>query len=91
MPNPGPNNQRKVAFREILERDTEGAPRWIVTFSWDSDIRDLTPAQAVMLAYREIKQGHGWDVIHVASGLRWSVCLGTGEVIEIVVKGPGDE
>lgn len=61
-------------------------PHWIVEFHTEFDQRDLTPLQAVRMAAREIGLNHGWRVIHVRSGLEWSVDLGRQDVIELVTK-----
>jgi hypothetical protein len=66
------------------DRIPNDVPHWIVESHHEYDQRDLTPLQAVTLAVSEIRENHCWRVIHVRSGLQWSVCLKRQEVIEIV-------
>jgi len=66
----------------------DDVPHWIVEMHAEFDERDLTPMEAVKRAAQEIRQNHCWHVIHVRSGLEWSVDLGRGEVIEIETLTP---
>lgn len=77
---------KKRNMRDVLDDEERfgGAPHWIVEFQTEYDDRNLTPLEAVQKAASEIKQGHGWIVTHVRSGLKWSVDLGRQEVIEVV-------
>ena len=60
-------------------------PQWIVEFYWESDERGLTPMQAVERAVKETRDGHCWIVMHVRSGLVWSIDLGRREEVEVEV------
>jgi hypothetical protein len=73
-------------LRNILDGDVpDDVPQWIVQFQSEFDQRDLTPLGAAELAYKDILHGHSCIVMHVRSGLRWSVNLERSEVIEVKV------
>ena len=77
----------KRNIREILAGSfPSDMPHWIVEFHTEFDNPELTPLEAVKMATKEIMQGHGWLVIHMRSGLKWSVNLGREEVVEIEEK-----
>jgi hypothetical protein len=79
---------KKRNLREVLDGDKVpgDVPHWIVEFHTEFDQRDMTPLEAVKRAVAEISIGHGWTVHHVRSGLMWSVCLGRGEEIEVILS-----
>jgi hypothetical protein len=76
----------KKSLQSMLDREDEvpdDVPHWIVEMHSELDDRHLTPLDAVKKAKGEM-EGHCWIVTHVRSGLMWSVCLETEEVIEVV-------
>jgi hypothetical protein len=77
----------KTDLQSKLDRGDEvpdDVPHWIVEMHTEFDQRHLTPLQAVHMAVNDIRKGHCWTVTHIRSGLRFSVNLGTGSVIEVV-------
>ena len=77
----------KRNLRSLLDREDEipdDVPHWIVEMHAEFDERHATPLELVKRAANEIREGHCWRVIHVRSGLEWSVDLGEDEVVEIV-------
>ena len=75
------------SLRDLLDGDEvpPEVPHWIVELHIEFDERELTPLQAVRKALRLVERGHCWEVIHIRSGLRWSVDLGGKEVVEMKV------
>jgi hypothetical protein len=75
----------KRDIRDILDGNTipDDVPHWIVELQIEFDERNLTPLQAVKSAANQTKEGHCWQVIHVRSGLSWSVDIGREEVVEL--------
>ena len=75
----------KRSLRSLLDREDQipdDVPHWIVESHHEFDERDALPLDLVKRAAAEIKEGHCWLVVHVRSGLQWSVDLGREEVIE---------
>jgi len=73
-------------LQDKLDGDVpDDVPHWIVKFHSEFDERQLTPLDAAKRAYRDILQGHSCLVIHVRSGLTWSVSLERQEVIEVEI------
>jgi hypothetical protein len=75
----------KKNLQSVLDGDIPwDVPHWIVEMHTEFDDRDLTPLEVAKKASCEILEGHCWLVTHVRSGLKWSVCLGREEVVEVV-------